>query len=1341
MFAQSYSASGYDYIDRGTLTNLLSRFDSTGQLRFSLPGLSSALEIEGRHLHTSSGGGGNGEAPQPESLRRRGGHPPCECPEEWDTASDDCINRRYNLVIGAVVGVMPIQSNSTELRRQYFNLESKVEDVVNRTGLTHQALLLGSGRTSSLSDQTDLQIRIMKRVAEALTSCVSSIWIQQFGLTSKLEHEMDRLDGMVANATEQLVGWFSRLQQREETLTYQNQLNLAEKAVGAMNRDVKEINYYNYKNFDALAKLDSGLGGSSAGTDALARALNSAADLVSSHLDSYKDKVTSIATEERARIESEIQERVGLTLSKYSNLLIGALNSVTSRKLAQLRDQSQIQFQNQANSMRRDFIPQVQAETLAAMTPVVKSADEYSNAVTDLKAHFDMVVDSVLQNQTLRIRNMTASGRSLLTDIYGMLQRSKTDLQEFNERRAQLRVQLSQKLANLNTKIQSGLTNMITSLGDGKMRDTLASVSSIVADDLSKLDALQMNNVYKLKRSLADHSGDDATRAHQSESESQRVTGGIRQKYLKADAAISSAIEGVNRDQAAILPGIINRIEQEIAYRVRGMPAVDLDRTRQVTSEFRANALSNVQLYSSKVAEDGDVSSTIVSQGIINFLKYLSLSATSAQYKQSQVRKLTNQGTAAGDVQSKAPFFMDSFLRNNVAKTAEGIANGEEQSRQVLQSLEQQIPIQMNNQLSRDNRYIRDMLQDPLDQLGHIQSQLDNAVNLNSRSVGSGIDSITDAKSKVGLASESFDSISTDRLNGVDSAVSSASAPIYQIAARESNAASRMAYVQMHKLSQFGFHSGSMVDGVGLDFLEQRKSELERHKRLASMLQRFVDGTSPMLAKAAAELVNERFKAASVFGNARRDLWRYRTDQRENMTEIWEERLRDIKDRLLLHNSTSIDELNSVSAEALAQMEDVPERVRASVEKFVDAFMNQENLLEIQLRNVSKSAMNKTALARQNLTTSQLNTTANTSVIYGQLRNLTQLSTRVLASNRLLAQAPFPLPFQLVSRVLRSRANATQVAKAVTDTTIDQINARLNNAMSQVNNTMRNATTSTFRAGIESQMNSQFASQKVSSIDSFLKTIYGDTDDVVDDYRSLVGAQVNKSAITADGLFDKLTQVKSGASDMLGLIAQHIAQSRESSAAANIETPKITTGLIRQQVAAIGKLFDIYNKGSGLQGILKSGQNNLIDAGATLLHMVQVKNADLDNELDSVNRTLSRNVNEINDGVTNFRAEIDDVNNTVVDLRVGIGMWANTTFQDLKSLDNRTRTFNLSQPDIRNPILSALTNLVQIIETALSRSLSANKSSALNKSLNSYVSKLNLTLSTYSSNSTNRTLR
>jgi hypothetical protein len=1333
--AHTLPVSGNSAHTRNGLLDLLNKFDLTGEIHSSLPLLSSALELEGKHLQTSSGssgGSGNGSpGPVVESLRRRGGHSPCECPEEWDIGSDDCVQRRYNLIGFAYNDVFPVQGNVSQLRSTFATLDEKVGKVSAQVDTLYGRLLAGNGTKLSFADQTNQQVSLMKRVTDALTTCVSSIWVQHFGVTEKLEREMDRLDSMVSNATERILDWFSSLQQREEALTYRNQLRLVQGASGVVTSAVSRMNKYISKSWNALSQLDSALGGSSAGTDELARALNSGADGLERRLESFTDSFQSIASDWKTKVESEVQSQRMSTLNLFANKLISSLNAISSKKISQVREQSMAQAKEQSDSMVKNLLPRIRKDTDAAMGRVGNSADNYLQAMNDLKIHLQDVIESVFRNRSDDVNNFTRMDRQTLSGINQVLQLGNADVEKFNNERGQLVASLNQKLKYLTIKAQTDFRNMLLSITDSQSKSIFTSASSITTDALSKLDALHMNNVYSLRRAIADHSGDFATQAHRSISETQRVSGGIRLGYLQGDSALSAAFSRISNDGNSLTSNLVSLLDREIGNKIGQLRPLNARAAEEALHAFRSDGLNNVRLYSSNTARDQDIAATKTSNQIDDFLQSLSKSADLVKGTQDDIRALLNDATVAGNSQLRDPQRLDMLLRNSVGDAAQNLADHEEGAQNALLNFANSIPLSMQDQIRRasngNQHYIGDPLTGTADQLGEIRGQLDDSVNQQSRSVGFGVDSMNEANSRIKTLTNQFDSISSDRVGHIDATMQGAQAPLYQTAASVLAPSSRIADMNMNKINQLGLIGRSSIDRISLDAMERGRNEIGRHRYFASLLKRFVDGTSPQLAKAAGEIVAQRIKAGEFFTRARQDVGRAIREGRGNTTELWEIALSDLKDRISRHNTTSLDLLNLISGSIIRQMDQTPANVSTSIARFVDAFMNQENLLEIQLRNVSKTAINVTAVSNQNLTKTRLNSTYDTSNSYRLLQTLMNQSVHVLGNSALVAQAPAPVPFSLISRTLQGRARAAQAAKQITDLTIGQINDMLNAAVQTANVSVQNASVETFRAGIHAKLDAQLSANKMASTDAFLRQFYGDTDNVVQDYRDEIEAYERNNTMTSESLYDQLIQVKSAALNSMGQIAERVAKNREFSDSNQAANPKITTGLIRQQVTAIGKLFDIYNEGTGLNGILNAAKRNVEDAGATFIHIAQSKAADLDSQLADMNSELGQDVQDVLDRQANFQAEADDFNNTVSDMRNGVDMWTNTTLQGLRYLDNQVAGFNQTLPNISPPVLSALNTLVTTIESTLARSLSVNRSKALNQTLSTYMAQFNLT--------------
>ena len=1300
---------------RNSLLEMLSHYDTTKELGNNLPLFSAYIETEAVALHTSN----------PDSSRRRGGHAPCECPEGDDTLSLDCLDRRLILQAQSVHTVAPIRSNITELRTIFAALENRVNIISNDTSDIESRFVSKYQKGPGLIDRVNQKVQLLRRLTEAMTACVSSVWIQHFGVTERLYGEMDQLEGMVMNDTQQILDWFSRMQKLEEYTTNQNALRVLALAQQTLNVYVGKINFFNGKNFESLAKLEHLSEQTFEDSDKLSGSLRDGADLVQDRMISKLESMRDAIANSKTSVETEFGNRVMASFTKSVESLIRTFNTLSTEKMNKLREATLPVIAKQSRGVLQDLLPRITNATFTSLQNTENSADTYMQLVRDLKDRLDVRVNEVLRNRSDEIQSSTSRSRAKLDSVKKDFDATIAVIRKFANDKSRKETELAQKVVSMKSKVMSEVSETINKQTDVKMNTVLSTASNFVAEKANGMEKEFKASLLRLQHIIADAKDEFRQWMKDRASNFMRTTSGLRKTEISANHGLQTVLDQLTMKQGAATNEVMSSVDREIGSRLASMGPLDVSQVRRAMGVSQQQSSDQVRLYTMKTKEAVNLASTRASSTVNGFLEHMSIAGREAENTQSGIGQLIYQNSINSQDRSGNPQLVDSSIRDQVSASAYRLANAEDGAQSLLLSMEHQIPKSLDSVIQSNPLKFRDALNPAAEEMGHIHSQFDNALDLELRSLAASMDSIREARNQQNTLSRAKDMFK--QLGGVGP-VMDAKSMFAQYQADMKKREVLLASDWRTQIMRAQGYSDREIAKTILDAQEEQRTKLQRSQYFAKTLKKFIDAVSPDLAIASADLIAFRDKAATFFTKARSDV----TNAVNNATAVtrndWEEELKNFTRRLAHRNETYEKLLHAIGDDFLGKLERIPAQINTTVDNVFEAFSHQEDVLKVKLLGVEEAAVNETAVEANRTNVAGLNGTMAISDLFKDLRKIQVDGQKTLMDQRLKIGLPAPIPFPLVRNVFSKQKQSALKAQAMARQQMEDVGRILDAATREANNTLATAKVETFRSKIHQELDARAVVNIMNSTDNKIQALFGETDDVVKDYQKLVDMQGNKNKISADVLYDQLVATQAEASNTIGRIAYDFVNNRNHALEDKLPIPKLQVALVRQQAIAIGKLFEVYNKGTGMEGMLDTALHNLDDTAATILHATEARLSAVDHEVDQQAVQLDKKYREIGEGVTKFQTASDDVNTTAVDLEHKVDVWRNTTLGGIRQQRDQISQLKTTAPEIQGRVYSSLGGLVKTIESSLRRSLSLNDSLALNKSLDSYMAKLNLTV-------------
>ena len=1301
--------------------------DGSGLYRTSISLISSFLDSSQamKSLSSAHYGALTGSS---ESNRRRGGHAPCECPEENDVLTTQCLDRRYDTLGLLLHKSQTIERNSTSLRKQYENLLSSTSQIDQSTEDANFVLNVGNSSRPSLVGLTSKQVRVVRELTDALVRCVSSIWVHEFDLYSMSENEFGRLNELVRNATEAILTWFSRMQANEESTNLQNLLIRREWAVSQIDSNVKDINKVVSKTYKYLSALEGQYGETYRGGDALQQSLENGADREEEKIDTFIRSIESTLTNAKYNIEVELKSRVTNDLVKYAAKMVTKLQELASGKLKQTRDASSKQIAQQSDTAMSVLFARVRNESTSMISTVEANLDNHRDSIETLQAKLNGAIDSVLVATMNSIKNDTTNRRWTLDSLMRLTELTQSDLNSFKVDKNRAESEMRSTISKLNAGLESELSNIVSSVLNTKSASVLGSASAESSQRIMQVEDDVHNKKLQVKRAMQNSMDYLGSSSHGAARDSIRTTGDLKKLMVLSQEAMSSAADRITNERNIALGNMLTSVSDSIGMPMAQLGSLNKEAALSALNQYKVRAKDDIRLYNSKSNEAGTLAASNANGAVTTFLQYLGATTRSVQDSKASISTSIDDLAHANRA---SPTLLDAYMRRQMSGSFSGLADSEDAARARFAKLMDSIPLEMDRNMQSSlqqggQRMIQGLLTSDATDVGRMRDQLIDIAGQHRSGMSSGIDAIAQADGRVKFLGQQFDALSARRLADQQHVLPLGLSGIYSAAADESTGIVRAEQKTRHKIEGMKEVSLIAIDRTALGALEKYRSDIDNHESYANSLKRFADSASPGLERASSELQGHRDKMDRFFEQSRRDVAEAVRTARTNTSQVWDTLLTELTERLSHRNRSSNEVLDAILTQAMSLADSVPADTNQTIQRIYEAFMNGEDVMKYQLNDIAVTAFNVSNGDDSKLDQSEIGMTDRVSAIFDNLHDV--LGNRTSIMSNMAGNGPLPVPFQLAADRFMAQKMLKMHARQLVGQQNSKMQRTLYEEVGNINKTLNELAIQTARAGMKSTLDASSMGGMMSSTNQYLEKFFSDSNVVVNDYGNELEIQKNKNQISAEMLYDKVVQVKATAANMMGHIAEQLVRNREDAISDSTTDPKMMTAIVRSQVTALAQLFDIFSRGTGLQGLLRVAIDTSQDAGATILHVVETRHAALEHDVGSALDEIRRNENEVNARISDFQAAADDIESQATDFRHDIDLWKNSTMISLNASRDIVQSWDFSEPNIATLLVSSVSNLVQNIESSLRHSLSPEASNRLNSSMNEYMRNFSLSM-------------
>ena len=1182
--------------------------------------------------------------------RRRGGHPPCECPDiPGDQIHNACLNRRLSLVNGGFSSVQTpnatvgfsIEGGRTALRHEYAQLVSTQASTRNST----------SQLAKNLTDpivgyvfKTDRATQKLLNEETLMTDSISSAWMNMVNVTQKVTTGSGRLAETIDNSTGALIDWFDSVQSNEETANYYNVLQAVGRAQGILNFYVNSINKAVGMVFRALNKLSASTQGSESSSSALGDALVSAADLLSSEVDAFSQSLPDIGS---PTSDAKAQAISGMVTQyqQSGQSLINALRTTGEAKEAEVRNASSSQIVSQ----------DISSSLLLASARNASSEQ----------------VDELIMDQAGLVRNIQGDTQNLSTRIDAKVLSDTNTLQ----------VRTSSELANITNAINSvnGISGQLDSL-NGTERTLVTSTKAAVQGYESEND----QDVSTLRRSAERKSSQIVTNAQGISSGSVSAVGSnfqanMQDMGMNADSLISlmtnsagsmaqasanaanaltlaatggqgsvgTAGRTVMDSYAASFGGILNQLgvmpgTMASGTLISAIIAATLNEAQRKKSdadyESEAAASSGVTQSAKQLNDAEDL--------IGGMVEDISKDAAAGHSSVGAISTVvsSSSGNSVG-ASTNAEIVANSNSRV-LSDAASSIGDSEDQAVGVLSGVVDQFT-ESGGQFSApaSSSSIGSGLSSTLDEAASLvksaQTTVDQSTDASSSNRESAVQSLSDAVDIGDSASESAESSFQQSSGGIDQTADSSLADLDRFAAMGSSDASGVVAQQMLNVN-------SMQNSASLRVGKVTLGQLNQIRAIAASIQSLMQQVNAYLAHNTGPLANE-ISGLPLIAN-RLLLQLYALEEEATKIEAgtsftgdysWADIVSALQSILVSRNSSTLDSLLQINAAFNQTADRVGADIHSEISAVLSAFADTATSLETQIGGVAYHVPASVASNSSTVLDDISNITSDVSFLTNASFNALNNMTNGLASDALPSN--ISSLYALVDVGTKAAGIDSQYAASVLDQLAAQAKSQVN-AVSQFNQTSGfvNPGDIDQQASIAS-INENVANSKLHQQQAFLDSLSGASTDLSGDYQAQVRASSVVASQNANHVFNEVVQGKAQVGQMVGNIAaQYAAQQSElgDDSTVNSAQQAFNLGIMRRNLVGLINVFDVFTGASNRS--FANGVGDMHTFGIATL-------ASLKQKLSAFEQQLLNNDQQIDSNVSIVNSTFQTVNVSLID--------------------------------------------------------------------------------------------
>ena len=1186
-----------------------------------------------------------------EPPRRRGGHPPCECPDNpGDMYTTGCLNRRMGLVETQLSAVQTpnqtlgfsVSGGIGGLRNEYINdLMPYFKEVSTDTAnVTKQLSDRGSGYIYRVDRATQ---KLLNEETMMLYS-LNQAWMSAVNMSNTVGAGANGLQSLMNTVTGDMIRWFNGMQGVEESVNFGNLNQAAALANGALSTYSKSLNEAQSVVFGLLSGLDSSIGGLSRSSSSLADSLDSAADSLANQIQSFNQSLRDMGNP----TSQSIQQGLAGLVSQYqgvSQKQIGNLETAAATKITQTRSAT-VQDINNQRSTQGAALGVARTQGVAKIGLVASSQGNLSWAVQSAFQNLTDSIDTDSQKDTASINDQVTSITGNISTVNSSVGLVQGEVVSFVNK-------VKTTVSSTRTDVQgfsSGAQKALTALkaqATSKASQVVSSANSLAAGSIQAVGTNFHKNMNQLGLNtdslISSLSSAASTTAQQSASAAAGLSSAANAGHETVGVA-KDTVSGAVRDALESMLGSV----ETIPTRIQSTAAVGASLVKSL-SDSQTN-VSNAVSQVTSLAADGLASSAT---NLTNIEKQVgSLLSGIKQGKRTGASKVKGISSATGAL-SRAGKKTQSSVQKSAAKSktslvdaADLLANSEDSASQQLSRVVGEMMNTANGSSSSASisGSLTSTLNSATDLLGSAQAAAKNALETVSGSSQSGVAALAAAQQKTAAVSSTAKTNFQDSSTKLSQSTNSAMSDIDDFLASATNGVAGVVAKQLSVINSMKSSTSSQVENLkstqlvqiqalaaSIDSLMQQVNAFlgKNVGPLASQVQQLeVDAKRLLLQLNALQIEGERIDAAATTTGG----------------YGWRDIVSSISGILLHQNSSAFDQLVQVGSGFNRSADSLAAQAVAQIQEVESNYTNQVNQLESQLSAASSVASSTSAENSTQISQSLVSLVRNLS---NSVANLSSASNAALSDIKNTASNGLPPNMASLYGLVAKGAQAAAVDAQYAEFVLDDLAAQAQKVVGSIS--QFNQTNGTLNPADVSQeeslaaMNENVAKAKLQEQQSFLKSLSGASTNLSADYEAQVQAGRMAASLNASNLQNQILQGKAALANMVGSVAEEYA-SQQSKMGADASVSRIQQSIdlasMRRTLVSLLESLDILvGSASTSFGI---GASDMDSFSSTVLNELQ-------RNMSAFGQTSMNDITSINNNISEIGSTLYGVRVTPLD--------------------------------------------------------------------------------------------
>jgi hypothetical protein len=1275
--------------DRDRLLSLLHDSSLLGDVPI---GRSSFVEADSTfgHFLASSGGSSSDSTPR----RRVSPHVACECPEQSDTMSDDCIRKRLDLVENAYHAITDAggpELTRRELRGAFRDMVVNYERVMNTTDTLHKLIYDGLDGGKSYLASVQEAAGAVKLVAEAMARCVNMHWSQEFSLDDISVEAIHNANALLIDTVRHIVQWFNDLQRREEQLSYDNLLRV----VNITNTDIqslaKKINLGMASLKYQMSSLEESMDSSEKQSEGLLSSLEATADGIGDQIQSLVDHANKNLDTARLRLDqTEYPKRVS-DFQKHVDQVISQMMKQVHGKLVGLSNSTNTQIEGQMKAMRDSVLVSAKDELKSKIVAANQKHRYFKVNATAIESSLTSIISQMLNdrlNQINRAVNLDRSALDIQTQsflsISGTFQSLQSDI-------AKRLAESQTSLTTIETKINGDVERILSDLSSKNMKRVIDSANGFAATALSSIDTTIRSQISSMEQQLYDSMTDISTQTQSSAVKSKRIENGMSISLTQLSNAIDEKSEQigskVRTSFSQLLVDIFNVLPPELLSD-RGVPPEELTK---LMNEISGNITDKVVLNSSLSSMGSIDMNTKTQQLIASYLKTLGQGSVNATDKISQNRlMIASNSRKQSDVLGAS---IDAERRyelrlgdasNSLGSVEDGMADMFGDFKRKLVSTndinEREFSLPNLNRINSD--------------IDSIRTKFNKAQDQQHSSIVEATDSEERSKTILkqdGRSATTLSQISRDR---VSAATEESLSQVSESASRLAMSRSGKTMDIWRQLSRVESNFKLKAEEWGIGNLEKVRITGQGTQQAGTRINDWLRSQTGNIYKLYPSLITTG-QAHSVWDSSARAKIARAVNSSLEFKRTARVQVKELKNTTDVLTRSSLLVLDQLREDLMSSVSRIPLNLNRSIAQAMGEYATMTGDV------ATKLAQAQAELNRTDLKSPFIEQGSNVLVAIESVRsNFSKIPKSLNLSSDTFQTKTINL-IHAGENLLLNQSDSIVFMQDLADQVSKNASILSRNASSILDQFILSVETATNKSAAKTDLQLAIRSNQITSNHKMVERIQHDLDNTINDYKAQVTATLAVQNNRPELLYNEVVKNRAETASIIAKMASSVARSGDQLHERIDTNTTMGQAIMSATKAQIVNLIEVFRKTFESEIQLRQGRYLFDQASELIIENVTRTINQLDYELQQGNVWILNQIREALSQVKRLRDSYAQIESKTNRTMTSFASWEQRTHDSVSSLLKDVKNISMTLPNVQTVLDSEINSLVNIIEANL----------------------------------------